>query len=78
MSKKLWFDLWQGRSIQTGSGAHPASFSLGTKESFPGIELLEHEADHLLPSSGDVKIEWSYTFIHPPPYAFMAGTRETF
>jgi hypothetical protein len=53
-SKKLWFDFWQGQNMQTGSGAHPASFSVGTEESFPRMKLLEHEADHSPPSSGAI------------------------
>jgi hypothetical protein len=36
--------------IQNGSGAHPASYSMSTRGSFPG-----GEADRSLPSSAEVK-----------------------
>jgi len=42
--------------IQTGSGAHPASYLMGTGGSFPGSE-----ADHSPPSNAEVKDVWSYT-----------------
>jgi hypothetical protein len=42
--------------VQTGSGAHPASYPLVTRGSFPG-----GEADHSPPSSVEVKNAWSYT-----------------
>jgi hypothetical protein len=35
--------------IQTGSGTHPASYPMGTREPFP------MEADHYPPSSAEVK-----------------------
>jgi hypothetical protein len=37
-------------SVQSGSGAHPASYPMGTRGSFPG-----READHPPPSSAEVK-----------------------
>jgi hypothetical protein len=51
--------------VLTGSGAHPASYPMGTKASFPG-----GEADHPLLSSAVVKNAWSYTSLHQ--YALMA------
>jgi hypothetical protein len=42
--------------VQTDSGAHPASYPMGTRSSFP-----EGEADHSPPSNAEVKNEWSYT-----------------
>jgi hypothetical protein len=36
----------------------------------PGVKLPEREADHLLPTSAEVKKMWIY--IPTPPYAFMA------
>jgi hypothetical protein len=36
--------------VQNGSGAHPASYQMGTRSSFPG-----GEADHSPPSSAEVK-----------------------
>jgi hypothetical protein len=37
-------------SVQTGSGAHPASYPMCT-----GVKRLGREADHLNPSSAEVK-----------------------
>jgi hypothetical protein len=47
---------------QNGSGAHPASYPMGTRGSFPGAKRLEHEADHSPPSSAEVKNACGYTF----------------
>jgi hypothetical protein len=57
--------------VQTGSGAHPASYPMGTRGSFPGVKLPEHEADHSPPSSAEVK---RMSGAMPPllQYAFMA------
>jgi hypothetical protein len=46
--------------VQTGSGAHPASYPVGTRISF-----LEGEADHSPPSSAEAKNVWIYTFTPP-------------
>jgi hypothetical protein len=40
---------------QNGSGAHPASYPMGTRGSIPGGKGPGHEADHLPPSSAEVK-----------------------
>jgi preprotein translocase subunit SecG len=51
--------------IQTGSGAHPASYPMGTRGSFPEVKRPGREADHsphLVPRS---KNEWSYTSVPP-------------
>jgi hypothetical protein len=42
---------------------------MGTRDSFPGVKLLEREADYSPPASAEVKKMWIYTSI--PPYAFM-------
>jgi hypothetical protein len=42
-------------SIQTGSGAHPSSYSLDTGECFHGIKWPGHKADHSSPSGAEVK-----------------------
>jgi hypothetical protein len=44
--------------VQNGSGAHPASYPLGIRGSFPG-----GEADHSPPSSAEVK-EWVELYLH--------------
>jgi hypothetical protein len=62
-----WVCLWAGRSgdripvgatfyppVQTGPGAYPASYTMGTG-SFPGVRRPEHGVDHPLPYSAEVK-----------------------
>jgi hypothetical protein len=56
--------------VQNGSGAHPASYPMGTRGSFPGVQRPGREADHSPPSSAEVKNAWSYT--STLQYAFMA------
>jgi hypothetical protein len=46
--------------VPNGSGAHPASYPMGTGGSFPG-----GKADHLSPSSAEVK-EWVELYPHSP------------
>jgi hypothetical protein len=44
--------------VQTGSGAHPASYPMGTGGSFPGCKARQgRDTDHSLPSSAEVKYE---------------------
>jgi hypothetical protein len=44
--------------VQTGSGAHPASCTMGTGGSFPGGKARPgRDADHSPPSSAEVKKE---------------------
>jgi hypothetical protein len=43
-----------------GSGAHPASCTMGTG-SFSGVKRPGRGADHTPPSSAEVKKEYSYT-----------------
>ena len=40
--------------VQTGPGAHPASYTMGTG-SFPGVKRQGRGADQELPSSAEVK-----------------------
>jgi hypothetical protein len=57
--------------VQTGSGAHPASCTVGTGGLFPGGNAGPgRDADHSSPFSAEVKNERSYT--SSPPSAFMA------
>jgi hypothetical protein len=51
--------------VQNGSGAHPASYSMGTRVSFPGGKAAGREADHSPPCSAEVKNAWSYTTTPP-------------
>jgi hypothetical protein len=52
-------------TFQNGSGAHPASYPIGIRGSFPGLKRPGREADHSPPSSAKVKNAWSYTSIPP-------------
>jgi len=47
--------------VQNGSGAHPASYPMGTGGFYPGKKRPKREADHLPPCSVEVKNAWSYT-----------------
>jgi hypothetical protein len=49
----------------TGSGVHLASYPMGTKGSFPGIQRPGREADYSPPSSVEVKNAWSCTSTLP-------------
>jgi hypothetical protein len=42
--------------IQTGSGAHPASSTMGTGSLFPGVKRPGRGVDHPLPSSAEVRM----------------------
>jgi hypothetical protein len=55
---------------QTGSGAHPASYPMGTGALSPGVKWPGREADHSPQTNAEVKKTWIYT--STPPYAFMA------
>jgi hypothetical protein len=51
-------DFSSSLCVQTGSGAHPASCPMGTGGSFPGGKARPgRDADHLPPSSAEVKNE---------------------
>jgi hypothetical protein len=48
--------------VQTGSGAHPASYTMGTAGSFPGGKARPgHDDDRSPPSSAEVEKSRSYT-----------------
>jgi hypothetical protein len=51
--------------VQNGSGAHPASYSMGTRDSFPGVKRSGREADHSPPSSVEVN-ECVELYLHSP------------
>jgi len=50
--------------VQTRPGAHPASYTMGTR-SFPGVKRLGHGIDHPPPSSTEVK-ERVDLYLHCP------------
>jgi hypothetical protein len=57
--------------IKTGYGAHPASYSKGAGDPFPGNKAQPgRDADHSPPSSAKVKNEWELYLLSPqaPPW----------
>jgi hypothetical protein len=62
--------------VQTGSGAHPASYSMGTGGPFPGGKARSgSDADHSPLSSAEVKNEQELYLLspHAPPWR-VAGS----
>jgi hypothetical protein len=55
--------------VQTGSGVHPTFYPMDTGGSFPGVKRPGREADHLPPTSAEVKKMLVYS--STPLYAFM-------
>jgi len=55
--------------FQNGTRTHPASYPMGTGDSFLWVERPWREADHLLPSSAKFKNAWSKTYT--PPHVCM-------
>jgi hypothetical protein len=51
--------------VQNSSGAHPSSYPMGTRDTFPGVKLSGREADHSHPSSAEAK-EHVELYIHSP------------
>jgi hypothetical protein len=51
--------------VQNGSWDHPASYPMGTRDSFPGGKVVGREADHSPPSSAEVK-ECVELYLHSP------------
>jgi hypothetical protein len=51
--------------VQTGSGDHPASYSVGTEGLFRGKERSGRDADHSSPSSTEVENEYEIFFLSP-------------
>jgi hypothetical protein len=45
--------------VQNGSGAHQASYPIGTRGSFPGVKRSGREAVHVQPSRCGVNNAWS-------------------
>jgi hypothetical protein len=51
-------DFSSSLCVQTGSGAHPASCTMGTGGPFPGVKGRPgRDADHTPPSSAEVENE---------------------
>jgi hypothetical protein len=69
-------DFSSSLCVQTGSGAHPASCTVGTGGPFPGGKTRPgREADHSPPSSAEVKNELEQNLLSPqaPPWR-VAGS----
>ena len=60
---------------QTGSGAHPASCSMSSG-SHSEVKRPRRGADHLCPSTAEVRNEWSYA--STPPTRFHGAHRDSF
>jgi hypothetical protein len=59
-------DFSSSLCVQTGSGAHPASYAMGTGGPFPGGKARPgRDADHSPPSSSEVKNEKEKTSSTP-------------
>jgi hypothetical protein len=75
-SSRARFPAWAGNfslhhRVQNGSGAHPASYPMRTRGSFPGrVKRPGREADHSPHLVPRPKNEWSYT--STSQYASMA------
>jgi hypothetical protein len=69
-------DFSSSPCVQTGSGAHPASYPVGTGGPFPGGKARPgRDADHSPPSSAEVKNEQELYLLlpHAPPWR-VAGS----
>jgi hypothetical protein len=51
--------------VQNGSEVHSASYPMGTRRSFSGVNRLEREANHSPQSGAEVK-EWVELYLHSP------------
>jgi len=49
------------QNVQTGAGAHPASYSMGTGSSFLGLKRPGLEVNHSPLPNVEVMNEWSCT-----------------
>jgi hypothetical protein len=56
--------------VHTGPGAHPASYTMGTR-SFPGVKRLGHGTPHLMPR---LKEEYSYICSPSPSWPVLGWT----
>jgi hypothetical protein len=64
-------DFSSSLCVQTGSGAHPASYPMGTGGSFPGSKARPgRDANHSPPFSAEVKNEKELYLLSPhvPPW----------
>ena len=65
------------QNVHTGCRAHLASCWMGYRCCFWRVERPEHIVDHTLQSSPELKNEWSYISVPPPPpYSFTMWIRK--
>jgi hypothetical protein len=55
--------------VQTGSGAHPASYPMATECCYAGVKRPRRDAGYSPPCIAEVKNTWIYT--STPTYVFM-------
>jgi hypothetical protein len=60
--------------VQNGSGAHPASYTMGTGASALGVKRPGREAENSPPSSAKVK-EWVELYLHSPSTPSWGGAQ---
>lgn len=60
--------------VQTGSGAHWACYTTGTKSSLNGVKMTNPKSWQLTPKSAKIIKYWSYN--STSPYAFMPFARK--
>jgi hypothetical protein len=53
--------------VQTGFGAHPASYLTSTTDFSSGVKRQEREADHSSPSSAEIKNDGAIPPLHHMP-----------
>jgi len=53
-------------TVQTGSGANQASYSIGTGVLSLGIGRPARETDHTPPYNAGIKNDWSYLYLYSP------------
>jgi hypothetical protein len=64
-TEEFGFDSRDEKIFFSGSGAHPCSYPMGTRDTFSG-----GKAHHSPPCSAEIKNTWIY--ISTPPHIFMA------
>jgi hypothetical protein len=71
LDSRVWLPAVAGNfsfhhCVQNGSGAHPASYPMGTRGSIPGSKVARAWSwPHSPPSSAEVK-EWMELYLHSP------------
>jgi hypothetical protein len=63
------------KAIKTGSGTHPAFYSIDIRALSRGVKQPYHEADHSSPPHAEIKNEWRSASLSL--HAVMASTRKT-